>query len=178
MVLKKVNRLLAMTIYSEILLVLFVKLFFRMKNLALLSFAIVVLFAACKQPKDLVYQNVQHFRVQTANLKQSTVAVDVRFYNPNNYNLKLKHADLDVYINGTHVGKLLENEHYTIPKLDTFLLPVVLQVDMQTVLPNALQLLFNSDVDIKLVGQVKAGRHGVILSIPVNYEGKQEIFGK
>ena len=149
-----------------------------MKNLDVLSFVIILLFGACKQPKDLVYQNVQHFRVQTANLKESTVAMDVRFYNPNNYNLKLKQADLDVYLNGTHVGKLLENEHYTIPKMDTFALPVVLKVDMQTVLPNALQLLLSSDVNIKLVGQVKAGRHGVILSIPVNYEGKQELFGK
>jgi len=101
--------------------------------------------------------------------------MDVRLYNPNNYRMKLKKADLDVFMSNDHLGKMNVAKKYTVPRMDTFLLPVTLDVDMQKVLPNALQLFLNSEVTVKLTGSVKAGRHGVFVRVPVNYEGKQDI---
>ena len=58
---------------------------------------IVVLFGApsCRQPKDLVYKSVQNFGLQ-----KGKALMDISFYNPNRYKLKLKNADLDVFLNG------------------------------------------------------------------------------
>jgi len=146
-----------------------------MKTIKLLILFTLLVFSACRQPKNLVYQNVQNFKLQRVGLAQTALSMDISLYNPNSYSLKLKKADVDVFINDNHLGKMMVKGPYTITRLDTFILPVILDVDLKNVLPNVLQLVFNSDVDIKLKGTIKAGRHGIYINVPINYEGKQDI---
>ncbi len=146
-----------------------------MKNKCWLLLLPVMLFSACRQPKELVYQNVEHFSMKQASKDKTLLAMDIRLYNPNNYSMKLKSADVDVFLNGNHAGKMNATNQCLLPARDTFSLPVTLEVELKNVLPNVLQLLMNSDVDIKLNGKIKAGRNGVYVTIPVNYEGKQDI---
>ena len=140
-----------------------------------LSLILILLASSCRHPKELVYKDIQHFKLQNAGVQQSGVSLDIRMYNPNSYSMKLKNADVDVFINGTLLGKMCVNNQCSVPGLDTFLLPVTLNVDMKNVLPNALQMFLKSDVDIKLAGTIRAGRRGIYLKVPVNYEGKQDI---
>ena len=102
---------------------------------------------------------------------------DINMYNPNRYGMKLKDADVDVFLNGRSLGKMQVDESCTIPRLDTFALPVMLNVDLKNVLPNALQLLISSDVEIKLSGSIKAGKNGIYKKVPVSYQGRQDIKG-
>ena len=147
-----------------------------MNKVAFLAIIILLLAASsCRTPKDFVFRDVENFNISKGNLKQAQLSMDVRLYNPNNYRMKLKKADLDVFMSNDHLGKMNVAKKYTVPRMDTFLLPVTLDVDMQKVLPNALQLFLNSEVTVKLTGSVKAGRHGVFVRVPVNYEGKQDI---
>ena len=108
-------------------------------------------------------------------MKQTQLSMDVLLFNPNRYPLKLKDADVNVFINGNKLGTMLLSECFPVPGLDTFSMPVTLDVDLKNVLPNALQLLMTPEVDIKLDGSVKAGRHGIYINVPVQYEGKQDI---
>lgn len=148
--------------------------FFMKKTSRLLLFIILTM-GACRAPKDFVFQNVQNFSIGKADLTQAKVSMDVKMFNPNNYPMKLKNADLDVFINGSHLGKVAVSHQFAVPGLDTFSMPVTLDVDMNNVLPNAIQLFLNPEVTVKLSGEVKAGRHGVYIHIPINYEGKQDI---
>jgi LEA14-like dessication related protein len=135
-----------------------------------------VLFAcSCKAPKDLEYRSVDNFGIKQAGAGKTAISLDILLYNPNKYAMKLKDADLDIFLNGNLVGKMKLKDRLKIPKADTFSLPVTVDVDLKTVFSNALQLLFNSEVDIKLNGKIHAGRHGVLISIPVDYQGKQDI---
>ena len=140
-----------------------------------LSLLMLLLVCSCSHPKALVYKDIQHFKLQSAGLQQSGVSLDIRMFNPNSYGITLKNADVDVFVNGTLLGKLCVNNQCSVPGLDTFLLPVTLNVDMKNVLPNALQMFLKSDVDIKLAGTIRAGRRGIYMKVPVNYEGKQDI---
>ena len=146
-----------------------------MNKLTYLILLIILTASSCRAPKDFVFQNVEHFSLGKAGLQQTQLSMDVKLYNTNNYRMKLKKADLDVYLNGSHLGKMNVTKKYTVPRMDTFSLPVVINVDMNNALPNALALFMNSEVTVKLAGNVKAGRHGVFVHIPVNYEGKQDI---
>jgi LEA14-like dessication related protein len=146
-----------------------------MKTFGSLLFLMLVI-ASCRQPKELVYQDVQNFNIKHAGLRNTTLSMDVRLYNPNNYKLKLKKSDIDVYINGSLLGKINIEGGIDISKRDTSALPVMLDVDLGNALPNMLQLLVNNEVNIKLSGSIKAGRHGLYVKVPVNYEGKQDIF--
>lgn len=132
-------------------------------------------FSACRPPRELVYRDVQHFSVRQAAQNKTLLSMDIRLYNPNPYAMKLKSADVDVFVNGSNLGKLTTSGQPGIIARDTFSLPVTLEVDLRKVLPNVLQLFVNSEVDIKLNGRIKAGRHGVYVNIPVTYEGRQDI---
>lgn len=101
--------------------------------------------------------------------------IDLKLYNPNKYALMLKSSDVTVYIDKTHVGQAYLRDKQLIPAHDTFVLPVVLSVDLLHIIPNALQLLTKKEITLKLEGNVRAGRHGIFMVLPVNYEGKQRI---
>jgi len=146
-----------------------------MKNISRIAIFFLLAFASCRQPKELIYQNVENFSLKQADKDKAHLAMDIRLYNPNRYAMKLKSADVDVYMNGNKIGKMNAAKQCMLPARDTFSLPVTLEVELKNVLSNALQLLLNSEADIKLDGRIKAGRHGVYITIPVYYEGKQDI---
>lgn len=136
---------------------------------------IIMFICSCSHPKQLVYQNIENFKLKQAGLQQTEVSLDLRLFNPNNYGMKLKDADVDVFINGNRLGKMEVRNLFAVPGLDTFSMPVILNVDLKSAVPNVLQLLMKPEVDVKLAGTVKAGRHGLYVKVPVNYEGKQDI---
>ena len=140
----------------------------------LLVLALVVL-ASCATPRPLVYKNVQHFGLQHAGLVNTVLSMDLCMYNPNNFSLKLKQTGIDIFVNDRLVGNVLLQNNYTVPRNDTFLLPILLKVDLANVLPNAYELLTSKEVKLKLSGAVKAGKHGIYINVPVSYEGKQVI---
>jgi LEA14-like dessication related protein len=62
-----------------------------------------------------------------------------------------------------------------IPKKDTFSIPVVMEVEMKNLFPNAFSLLTKTEIDLRIEGTVKVGKGGVFLNVPVKYQGKQKI---
>lgn len=144
-----------------------------MKHLLIFS---LLLFAACKAPKDIIYKDVDHFGLQDAGLDHTQVSMDLHFHNPNNYNLWLKKASVDVYLNSTYLGKMTVKKKFIAPPKADFTLPVTLEVDMHHALSNALQLLLTNTMLVKLNGYITAGRRGLYIRIPIQYEGKQRIY--
>jgi len=148
--------------------------FFSMKN----SFFLILLLclvscASQKEISNLEYQSVQNFRLTKLDV-QPEVGMDVQFYNPNTFGLTLKDANLELFINNVSIGKAFISNSFNVPGRDTFLLPVTVAPDVKNVFPNALQLLFNKEVDVQIKGFVKAGR-GIFVNIPVDYRGRQKL---
>ncbi|MCD6010283.1 MAG: type 2 family protein [Flavipsychrobacter sp.] len=142
------------------------------KNILLL---LAIGFASCKPSKDLVYHSVQNCRVQKAGLTQTTLCMDIRLYNPNKHMIKLKKADVEVFLNHKRLGQMTVNGKYKVASADTFSLPVLLDVDLKNALTNAFQLLSKKDMTVRLAGTIKAGRFGMYKKMPISYEGKQDI---
>lgn len=129
---------------------------------------------SCSQPKQLVYQDVKNFRIGNLDVTQPKVGMDLQFFNPNSFSLTLKDASIDVYINDQFIGHGNLTSSFQVPAADTFLMPVILSADLKNVFSNALAIVFNKEVKVRLQGSVKAGR-GVMLSIPIYYEGTQKL---
>jgi hypothetical protein len=89
--------------------------------------------------------------------------------------MQLKTAQVDVFFNEKFVGHSVLDTLINIPKADTFLIPVSMDVKLKNLLSNAAQLLLNPDVMVKLNGNAKIGRGGIFVNVPINYEGKQRI---
>ena len=73
---------------------------------------------SCAKPKDLEYVDFRNLKVLQFGLKESTVAMDIEFFNPNRYQIQIKKADVDVYINNTFLGKSTLDSLIRIPGKD------------------------------------------------------------
>jgi LEA14-like dessication related protein len=136
-----------------------------------------LLLAACAKPKDFDYLGISDFKVVNFGLKQSTVSVNVKYYNPNKFPVTMKHADVDVYINNNYFGKTVLDSTIHISGRDTFYLPVLLTVEMNA---NAISLMQSfgqgqREFPIKLDGKARVGRGGFYINYPIKYEGSQKL---
>ncbi len=127
--------------------------------------------SSCSQPKALTLEKVGNVRLMPT--KSPPFLVNAQFYNPNRYPIQLKHADVDVYLNNSHLGTMMLDTTIVAPAKSSFQLPVGLRVDLAGILPNLAEILFNPTVHIKLEGSIKAGRKGIFINIPIHYEGDQ-----
>jgi len=130
---------------------------------------------SCAKPKDLEYVDFRNLKVVKWGFKESTVGMDIEFYNPNKSRLQLKKADVDVYINNTYLGKSTLDTLIRIPARDTFLLPVTMRVQTGGALTNILRIVSDSSVLIRMEGHASFGKGGVFLNYPIKYEGQQKI---
>ena len=128
----------------------------------------------CSKPKDLKYIDFENFQVQELGLGESVISADLKYYNPNNFTMKLKEGDLDVSLNNTFLGNSKLDTLLEIPKKDTFLIPLKMKVDMKTFLSRALNVLLTNEVDVKLDGKAKLGKGGIYFNVPIHYQGKQK----
>ncbi|HET7117804.1 MAG TPA: LEA type 2 family protein [Hanamia sp.] len=130
-------------------------------------------FLSCSSPKDLEYIDYQNFSIQNLGFNNSTVSLDMKYYNPNNYGMQLKNTDLDIFINGNLLGHSSSDSLIHIPRRDTFNIPVKFNVNMQSFFKNALSTLFGKEILVKLTGRVRVGKANIFKSFPVNYETKE-----
>lgn len=125
--------------------------------------------------QDPEFVEARHFRLASLGIKESTIKTDLYYYNPNGFRLSLKTADLDVFINDRYAGHSLLDTLVHVPARDTFFVPVSVKVDMKNVFPNALSLLMNDSIDLRVEGKMKVGKAGIFVNIPVKYQEKQAI---
>ena len=136
-----------------------------------------LLLTGCAKPSGFDYLGVKNVKVLQFGLKESTVSVDVEYYNPNKFPVTMKRAEVDVYVNNNYFGKTTLDSSIQIPQKDTFLLPVVLKVDMNNTAIGLIQTLATGQdsVHIKLDGSAKIGRGGIFINYPIRYAGMQKI---
>ncbi|MEO8823947.1 MAG: LEA type 2 family protein [Ginsengibacter sp.] len=141
------------------------------------NFIILVLlssvFVSCTSPKALEYRNYQNFSIEKLGYSNSTIRLDLNYFNPNNFRMQLRNTDLDIFINGKLFGHSTTDTLIQIPKKDTFSLPVKFDVNMQSLYQNALNTLLGKEVTVKVAGKIKIGKANVFMYFPINYESKE-----
>ena len=130
-------------------------------------------FLSCSSPKALEYRTYHNFSIETLGFNNSTVSLNLEYYNPNNFGMQLKNTDLDIFINGNLLGHSTTDTLINIPRKNTFLVPVRFNVDMQNAFKNAWNTLIGKEVLVRLSGKVRVGKGNVFMSFPINYETKQ-----
>ncbi|MBL7719337.1 MAG: LEA type 2 family protein [Flavipsychrobacter sp.] len=146
-----------------------------MNRIVAAAFIFIVMLSGCAQPKDLEYRGFRNIRINTVGFSKTQLGADIQLYNPNGYPLVFKSALADVFLDNQKIGNVTLDTTLTIPRKDTFLVPVVLDANLGGALGNLVQALGRKEVTIRFTGTVKAGRNGVFVNIPINYEAKQKI---
>ena len=144
-----------------------------MKKIVIVYLFVISAVFACSSPKELEYRSFHNFYIQKLGFNNSTVGLDIVYYNPNNFGMQLRNSDLDIFIDGNLLGHSSVDTIIRIPRRDTFSLPVKFDVDMQNIYKNAWSTLTGKEVVVKLTGKIKIGKANVFMNFPVNYETKE-----
>ena len=146
--------------------------FFRLGILIMTIWGVV---SSCEKAKDLEFVRVAGITFDNLGFSKSVVRLTLAYYNPNNFNLKLKDANFDLFFDDTQVGHSVQDTMISIPAKDTFYFPVKLEVNMENVVKNAWGALMNKEVTIRATGNCKVGKGGVYLPFPIKCETKQPL---
>ncbi|MEO6136631.1 MAG: LEA type 2 family protein [Ginsengibacter sp.] len=144
-----------------------------MKKIWFFYFAAVSVLLSCSSPKALEYKTYHNFSIQSLGFTNTSISLDLEYYNPNNFGMRLKNTDLDIFVNGNLLGHSVTDSLISIPRKGTFLVPVKFNVDMQNAFKNAWNTIVGKEVLIRLSGKVKVGKGNVFMSFPVEYASKQ-----
>ena len=131
--------------------------------------------SSCVTLREPDFRAVENIRVARLGKSETTLAMDVRYYNPNKTRVKLKEAGGSAWLDGNFLGNFKMDSMVLIPANAEFTLPVTLDVDMKKLLRNSLTAFLNKEVIIKLEGKAKLGKGFVYINYPIRYEGKQEV---
>jgi LEA14-like dessication related protein len=134
--------------------------------------AATILFS-CSSPKPLEYRNVSGFEISKIGLTSSTVNMNIVYYNPNHFSMQLKQTDLDIFIDSNYVGHTTQQTQVTIPAQSEFNIPLSVDVDMNNLFSNALTAILVKSIQIKVSGNIRAGKAHIYKNFPVKYEGIQ-----
>lgn len=142
----------------------------------LLCLLMALTFAGCKKPQPLHYLDFRNFSVTDITKGQSDISAELKFYNPNPYQLRLKYAEMNFYLNDQYFGRSVLDTMMIIPKADTFLIPVAIKgIQLKKVLTTGLGALLTNEFTVRLNGLAKIGKAGIYFKFPIQYEGKQKL---
>ena len=136
---------------------------------------IVATIASCTKPKDLEFVDIQNIKMVKWGMSESVVGLDVRFFNPNKKQVKLKDAIAKVYVNSAFLGDTNMDTTISVPKNDTFSVPLLLKVQTATALAKMMETAKDSAITVMVEGTVKMGKAGVFLTYPIKYEKLQSL---
>jgi LEA14-like dessication related protein len=136
---------------------------------------ILLFLAACQKPLAPDYLGFSNAQFRSDNLKNTQVQANLKFYNPNNFGVKLKKADMDIFLNDKLANHYILDSTILINKLDTFYIPVNLQLDLKSLMGNAMQLLVSRKVKIGLDGKIRFKRGILPFKKHFHYEVNQSL---
>jgi LEA14-like dessication related protein len=146
----------------------------RFKWPATFIFLLLVL-SSCGKIVAPEFRKIDNVRVDRIAGDQSSLLLDLYYYNPNNTRLQLKEAEGDAWINDSFLGHFTVDSAVSIPANADFRIPAILTVDMKKLLKNAGIMLAQKEVPIRLEGKAKVGKAGIFIKYPIKYEGTQDI---
>jgi len=141
----------------------------------LIFISLLFLLPSCKIFTTPEYRDFRNFKVSKLGLKESTLTMELLYYNPNKIGFEIQKSDIDIYIDGLYLGKSTSDSLIKVDKLSEFTIPISLNTDMKNVFKNAWNLLVHKSVLVKAKGTVNAGAIGLFKSFEVDYEGRHEL---
>ena len=135
----------------------------------------VILQTSCDSYREPEFRSVDNLQVNRVEQQESTLSMNVLYFNPNKARLKLKKASGQAWLNNTYLGRFSMDTLVLIPAKGEFTLPVTLQVDMSKLLQNSLAAFLNREVTLRIEGKAKVGKGIIYINYPIQYEGKQDL---
>lgn len=138
-------------------------------KISLLLLFVLVLLVACTDVKEPVFENVENLKIGKLNLAETDLSADLRFTNANNFGLKLKTLDCDLYLDSSFLGHFSNTEPVKIPARSAFLLPLSGQARTLLLMEQTRKAFAGKESHVRVEGKARVGRSGFYKTIPINY---------
>jgi len=149
------------------------KSFFYGVGIVWLAFAI----EGCNRPEAPVFKMVREVTVKENYGDSITLIAMADFYNPNNYKMILKQADIDILLNGNKISSLHQEYNLIIEKNADFTVPLEATFSQKQIngnlISSALQILLGKKLTLQYLGNIKVKAYGIRIRVPV--DGQSEI---
>ena len=132
-------------------------------------------FFSCTAIKDPVFNGISELKVIGVGKNESTLSLQLNYFNPNKSGVWLKNAEGDAWMDDNLLGHFKMDTSLKINGASDFFVPVQLEVNMKNAATNAAMLLFKQEINFKIDGKAKIGKGGVFINYPIRYEGKQDV---
>jgi len=134
-----------------------------------------MLLISCAAPKAFEYREVRNVKMNQFGFEKTSIAMELVYYNPNNFGLDLRTVDADVYIDNHYLGKFNLDTMMHIPKKADFILPSKIAIDLKEFYKNALNLVVSNEVLVTVKGTTRVGKAGIFKTLPFTYEARQKL---
>ncbi len=133
------------------------------------------LLTGCAKPLEPEYRGLENLQVNKLGMSESLITANLKFYNPNNFPLQLRRADVNIMLNDKQAAHCIIDSTIYIPKQDSFFVPVSFNISLGSIFSNALQFFLNGKAKVNADGFVKLKKSGIPFNVPVHYEGYQNL---
>jgi LEA14-like dessication related protein len=146
-----------------------------MKKRFLLGASLLLLFVSCTRIKDPEFRRLDNFGVKKLGFEESVIGFSATYYNPNNFGVTVKEADINVYVDTVYLGKFTQPAEVSVNQVAEFSIPLEGKIGLQKAMKFDLPKLLGKTVTLRAEGSVKVGKVGVYVKKPIRYEGQQKI---
>lgn len=130
-----------------------------MRFLPVLSLVALVLLPGCLSYREVALRGVEDVQVERLDRQGIALQVLATIENPNGYRIQVKDPDVDLYLDGTFIGKATLDSTITLDKRSTRTYTVPLHADLSTGGASALFLILGA----ALKGEVLLGAKGSVV---------------
>lgn len=141
----------------------------------IIGLALLTSLIGCTKIEEPQFRRIEDFKLQNVSLTDATIGFATAFYNPNNFSVQLKEAQVDVYIDSMYIGKFVQPLISTANAKQDFSVPFQGSISLASAIKLNLPKLLNKEVLIKAAGSVKIGKAGVFITKDFSYQGKQKL---
>lgn len=125
--------------------------------LAVLLLLGTLLFTGCLSYKEVAMHHIEDVEVKRLDAKGLHLTALVQLENPNGYRIHVKNPDVDLYLNGTYVGKGYLDTNLVLPKRSNMIHRVPLHAEFKGL--NLLMVMLSS----ALTGEARIGAKGSVV---------------
>ena len=146
--------------------------------MALLRIGLITLFSivfltSCFDYEEVEFKGVKNIGLEGRSGGNITVRIDMKVNNPNNYNIKIKKSSLDVFVNGSKVGKTKMKNDVVLKKNRQDVYSMYLTLGEKELKGSALSSigsLLTGSMKVRIKGDIKAKVYGVGKKFPIDVE--------
>ncbi len=140
---------------------------------------IFLMMQGCKRPEAPVFEMVRDVFIKESSNDSIKLTALADFYNPNNYKMVLKKAEIDVLLNGKKISTLHQEYNLVIEKNAKFTVPLEATFSQKeingNIISSALNILMGRKLTINYVGNIKVKAYGIRIRVPVEGESKIDL---